>query len=720
MQAGRNCWRICRADRVSFLIDGADYFRTLHHSLPQARQQIMILAWDIYSQLKLIPSKTEGESEGVPTISELLDQLVRDNHNLCVNILSWDFSLLYALSREWLPIYKLDWSTHRRFKFCLDDQFPLGASHHQKIVVIDDALAFSGGLDLTRGRWDTPEHRADDERRSVVDGDPLPIRPYHDVQMAVTGTVAAALGSLARERWRRATGRKLAAPELLSAANGSLWPAELQVDIEDVDVAIVRTAPAYNEFVEVREVEQLYLDSIAAAEKYIYIENQFFTTPLITRALARRLAETDGPEIILNFPLNTEGWLSQQSMDMMRVIAIRRLREADKHNHLAIYYPAKPDLGELSINLHAKIMIMDDCFVRVGSANLNNRSMGMDTECDLAIEAGQDDARVHDAIRSFRNRLLAEHLNCTTDAVNAEVEQQGSLLRAIETLRGEGRTLKYLESHLPEPDERTLYDIQLADPERPVDSEILLKHFVPEKQIKSAGRRIAGWVLTLLVLLMLAATWRFTSLRDWLDITTLSEIANQWRASSLTPLIVIAAFVVGGLLIIPVTAMIIVSVLVFDPLMGFVYALTGSAISALSAYGLGGLLGRNAVRQLAGRRINQISRQLAKRGLLTMLVVRIVPVAPFTIINLVAGASHIRFRDFVAGTMLGMTPGILGITLLTDRVQASLRSPDWQTLLTLLIVAAIVFVAGYLLSRKLLTLTKSQSMSSAQNSPPQD
>ena len=103
-----------------------------------------------------------------------------------------------------------------------------------------------------------------------------------------------------------------------------------------------------------------------------------------------------------------------------------------------------------------------------------------------------------------------------------------------------------------------------------------------------------------------------------------------------------------------------------------------------------------------------------------MVVVRIVPVAPFTVINLIAGASHIRFRDFVLGTLFGMTPGILGVTLLTDRVEAPLRSPDWSTLLTLVMVAAMVFTAGYWLSRQLMKLAKNGNKTSAEKSPQQD
>ena len=266
--------------------------------------------------------------------------------------------------------------------------------------------------------------------------------------------------------------------------------------------------------------------------------------------------------------------------------------------------------------------------------------------------------------------------------------------------------MRELEPELPEFDENTLRDIRLADPERPVDSETLLKHFVPEKQAKPAGMRILRWTLVLLVLVAMAAAWRFTPLRELLDVAALEQIAQQWRGSPIAPLAVIAVFVAGGLLVVPVTAMIVVSVLIFEPVAGFSYALAGSLVSALAGYAIGTRLGKNTVRQLAGTKLNEVSRALAKRGVLTMLVVRVVPVAPFTVVNVVAGASHIRFRDFAFGTLFGMAPGILGITLVTDQAAKAIKSPDWQTVLTMIVVAAVVIGAGYLLSRRLLTMTK--------------
>ncbi len=710
LQEGRNCWRIRKADKLAFLVDGAAYFKALYDGLQLAREQVLMLAWDVHSRLHLIPPRRQDSELATSVLGDLLNRLAGDNSSLDVYILGWDFSLLYAPDREWMPVYKLDWKTHRRVRFCLDDKCPLGGSHHQKVVVIDDALAFAGGLDVTRGRWDTPEHRADDGRRQAVDGDELPIRPFHDIQMALTGSAAVALGDMARERWRRATGKELDAPQ---ASDDEHWPSGLAPDIEGANVAIARTEPGFGDFEEVREVEQLYLDSIAAAHSYIYIENQFLTAPSITDALARRLTDPDGPEVVLVLPLETTGWLSQQSMDMMRVVAINTLREADKHKRLAIYYPDRPGLGELSINVHAKLMIMDDRFVRVGSANLNNRSMGLDTECDIAIEAAADQSDIQAQIRNFRNRLLSEHLDRDAGEVDASIKEKGTLIEGIEALRGGARTLQPLEPRLPEADERTLRDIRFTDPERPVNAETLLKHFVPAKQAKPAGMRILRWTLLISLLLGMAAAWRFTPLSDWLDVNALAQIAEQLQGSFIAPIAVVAGFVVGGFLMVPVTAMIVISVLVFDPVAGYLYALAGSFLSAVAVYAVGAVLGRNVVRQVAGERINEVSRQLARRGILTVLVVRVVPVAPFSVINLVAGASHIRFRDFTLGTLLGMAPGILGIALVTDRVAATLRSPDWYTIMTLIVVAAVVLAAGYMLSRRLLKLARSTNKAAA-------
>lgn len=175
-----------------------------------ARRSILILGWDIDSRFELTREKT---SDGFPTaLCDFLDTLVQRRPELEIHVLNWDYSLILAPDREWVSKVKFDWSTHERMHFKLDRHFPTGASHHQKVAVVDDKVAFVGGLDFTHGRWDASKHRADDHRRADTDGE-IP-QPYHDVQVMVSGKIAADLGDLCRQRWKTATGEELSAPEV--------------------------------------------------------------------------------------------------------------------------------------------------------------------------------------------------------------------------------------------------------------------------------------------------------------------------------------------------------------------------------------------------------------------------------------------------------------------------------------------------------------------------
>src|SRR5687768_14222669 len=234
---GRNCWRIERCGRFAFLVDGEAYFTAVREAIARAKKSVFILGWDIDSRMRLVPG---GANDGFPEeLGDFLNEVVKKRRELRMYVLSWDFAMVFAMDREWLPMYKLDWRTHRRLSFRLDDKHPVGASHHQKIVVVDDALAFVGGLDLTHCRWDTPAHACDEKGRCDPDGKPY--RPYHDVQVMVDGDAARALGELCRDRWQRVAVRP--ARRIDTAPANDPWPPHVTPEITDVDVAISRTDP---------------------------------------------------------------------------------------------------------------------------------------------------------------------------------------------------------------------------------------------------------------------------------------------------------------------------------------------------------------------------------------------------------------------------------------------------------------------------------------------
>ncbi|MDX1376337.1 MAG: VTT domain-containing protein, partial [Burkholderiales bacterium] len=211
---------------------------------------------------------------------------------------------------------------------------------------------------------------------------------------------------------------------------------------------------------------------------------------------------------------------------------------------------------------------------------------------------------------------------------------------------------------------------------------------VPHDERPHAGRRIVVLAVLVALLLALAAAWRWGPLADVLDRDLLAQAAAWAEASPAAPLWVLAAYVVASLSALPITLLIVATALVFGPLAAFVYALGGALAGAVLGFGLGHVLGRDAVRRLAGARVNALSQRLAQRGLIAVVAVRVVPVAPFTVVNVVAGASHIRLRDFVAGTLLGMAPGTAAVSLFSDRLSAALRAPTPATLAALAVGAA--------------------------------
>jgi phosphatidylserine/phosphatidylglycerophosphate/cardiolipin synthase-like enzyme/membrane protein DedA with SNARE-associated domain len=696
LKPGRNCWRIEHADRVSFLVDGADYFHAFRETAKNAQCSIMILGWDIDGRFEL---ERDRPADELPTnLRDFLNSLVSRRKRLHIHVLDWDFAMIYVPDREWLPLYKMDWTTHQRLHFRMDSRHPVGASHHQKIVVIDERVAFVGGLDFTSGRWDTSEHRPDDPRRR--DNNSIIRQPYHDVQMMVTGTIAKALGQLARERWRMATGQKLRAPNL--PKDHDPWPYDITADLVDVAVGVARTYPKYNDQEQVREVEQLLVDAIGAAHDTIYIENQYFTAQKIGDALARRLGEDDGPEIVVVLCQQTAGWLAQNTMDVLRERLLKRLHAADRHGRLRVYCPHVPGLGKQCINVHAKVLIVDDELLRVGSANFNNRSMGLDTECDLAIEA-KGEARIRNGIAGLRNRLLAEHLDVAPAAVAEELAKQRSNIRTIEALSGNGRTLRPLGFRVSEELNALVPDAQIADPELPIHADQLALHFVADEERAPAKRSLIALASVLIVALLFAATWRWTPLGEWVDLKETISLLSSLRGDWIAPIIVTIVYIVAAVLVFPVTLLIIATGLVFGALYGFVYALLGTEISALITFAVGQHLGHNTIRsRLSNRWVSRVSRRLARQGLLAMITLRVIRIAPFTVINLVAGASHIRFRDFALGTLLGMAPGALALTVFSGHVVATIMAPDAMRIATLLILAVIIGAGTWWLSRWLL------------------
>lgn len=448
-------WRIEQADRFAVIVDAEAYFRVARRAMLQAKRRIMLVGWDFDARITL--DYECAADEGPATVGEFIYWLVQRNPELEVYLLRWDVGAFKALLRGTTVLTVVKWMRHPRIHTRLDSHHPTGASHHQKVVVIDDCLAFCGGIDMTGDRWDTRAH-LDDEPRRVQPGG-RPYKPWHDATSATSGPVAAALGEMARARWQAAGGSAL--PPITDG--GACWPDGLDPDFTDIPVRIARTVPAMTDQEPVHESEALFLRQIAAARAHVYVESQYFASRRIAEAIARRLDEADGPEFVVVNPETAQGWLEPIAMDSARARLVEALRRRDVHGRFRLYHPYTA--GGRPIYAHAKILIADDRVLRLGSSNMNNRSLRLDTECDLAIEA--DDPATAARIAAIRDDLLAEHLGVAPERVKATLAETGSLIATVEALRGEGRSLRPYQAPDIGAVQAWLADHEVLDPEGP-------------------------------------------------------------------------------------------------------------------------------------------------------------------------------------------------------------------------------------------------------------
>jgi phosphatidylserine/phosphatidylglycerophosphate/cardiolipin synthase-like enzyme len=439
LKRGSNCWKISEVHRTGLLVDARDYFRAFYHAARAAEHYILLSGWQFDSGVALLRGADAEAAGEEARLLPFLNALCESKPDLRIYILAWDFSMIYGLDREWFQELYFNWTTNERLQFCFDRCNFFDASHHQKFVVIDGRLAFVGGLDLCAARWDERDHRVSHPLRVEAPG--TPYRSFHDVQSFHSGPVAVQLAKLFRARWKVSCSEELELP----AANGN---AEVKIEptipIAAKKVAISRTlTEASCSAQSIFEIRDLFLDAIAAADHLVYIENQYFSSEAMFEALVARMRCRERPklDIVLMIAKDAEAFLEQLSIGIMQSRLIRQLREAAEEtgHHLGIYYPASvgADGAELETYIHSKLLLVDDRFLTVGSANMNNRSLGYDTELNVAWE-GEGDDELSRSIGAARIDLLAEHTGLGTEACR-RLRSPG-LVRDLNRLADSGTT----------------------------------------------------------------------------------------------------------------------------------------------------------------------------------------------------------------------------------------------------------------------------------------
>ncbi len=387
-------------------------------------------------------------------------------------------------------------------------------------------------------------------------------------------------------------------------------------------------------------------------------------------------------------------------MQAGRVRLMARFRAAGLGDRVRLVTPVVDDGdGPVDIMVHAKVVVVDDRSLRVGSSNLNNRSMGLDTECDVVVLGRGDDSRR--SIRRVRDALIAEHTGRTVDEVAEALDGPGSALAAIDRLSDEGR-----RRLLPVEDDPALGEsvpesvAALADPDRPIPELISLEELRPPR---SARRWLKRWPVAAIALaaFALVLAWRYSPLGEWAEVGHLVAPMRAVAASDWAPLAVLGIYVAGGLTMFPITVLIGVTAMVFGPWEGALYSGFGSLAGALVGYALGRCLGERAPAPLRVQdgRLARLIRTFADNGVIGMASLRMLPVAPFTLINLVAGLVRTRFLDFTLGSALGLAPGIVAFNLMGVQFAAVLTEGRLQDIGILIGLLAAWMLVSVLLQR---------------------
>jgi phospholipase D1/2 len=405
-------FRRARVDESAVIVDARAYYGAFYRAALQARRYILFAGWQFDTEVALLRGDDALDAPLPVSFLPFLEALCQKEEELRIYILAWDYSFVYALEREWLQDLKFALKTPNRLRFEFDRHPRYGASHHQKFVVIDGAISFAGGMDICDERWDDRGHLAVDPLRINAAGEPC--RPNHEVQAAVVGEAAATLTELFRARWLAACGEELelarsTAPssthfDLLALTKGAA------LMLRAGEVCLSRTAVAPEGSV-VAEIRTAYEAVLGSAERLIYIETQYFTSRSIASALLSRLRDETKTklQIVVVLPRGADTGKEKFALGEAQSMVLGALEEtARTTGHELLFLCSAIGNGEDTTFIHSKVLIVDDLFLSVGSANMTERSMGLDSELSLFWQANGDEALAAD-ITNVRASLLAEH-----------------------------------------------------------------------------------------------------------------------------------------------------------------------------------------------------------------------------------------------------------------------------------------------------------------------
>lgn len=680
-KTGQNCWRVKNASFAAPVIDCSNYYRAVHQAICNARHTLHIVGWDIDSRIELLRGKEAESSQCPNTLYELLKWKSEITPDLKMYLNRWNYSIFLAAERENFASMKWKLQDIKHLEFIFDDQLPLGASHHQKIIVVDDEIAFCGGMDIAIARWDNRQHHVSENERkdpkgTLFLGQEHKYKPYHDVQMLVSGEAAQSLGELARKRWFYATGKraKFVKPNHTNKLPDA-WPKSIVPTFENVEVGISLTVPRFRNQKLNRGVERLYVDMIEKAEYFIYMENQFFAHVEIAEALNKRLHEKPELRVLMVSCKDPQGFMERKTMYHGRVMFKDALTKNGVKDRTVLAYPISKEKNKQSqVRIHSKVMIVDDRYLRIGSSNINYRSMTLDTECDLVVEG--TDEKTCQSIAAIRNDLIREHTGRSIKQIEHMIMDGESVQAFLKDVAHSRQHLRETKDEIYRKEALAKFFKRFGDPSKPILPSTLTAYRSVLKKGKSKRPIPLKLMAAAVVILLLLFTWKFTPISEYVNAKNIATVFEDARNTMWALPLGILAYALGTLLFVPHIIMTTAVVMTFSPLEALFVAITGSLLSCTIGYFLGMALGKKSLNAVFGKYSDKISHYAHKGGVIGLTMLRLIPSGPFTAQNLILGMIKVPYSTLMCSTLLALLPGTIIFIYVGKAALDLFKDPD--------------------------------------------
>jgi phosphatidylserine/phosphatidylglycerophosphate/cardiolipin synthase-like enzyme len=356
--------------------EAGNYYRRISDLLEGAREHAVFTGWQVDSRLPFPDPRARAGGPALETLKQKILRLVEAKPGFHFYFLMWDHAYFYTLERETMQGRIWD-NLHPRVHFVFDNRHPYGASHHEKIAVIDGKVAFCGGIDLCDERWDSPSHLLHDPRRSL-DWRREKHGPYHDLAVQVTGPVCGEILRHVGRRWRQLSSVPFPEPARgRTAVRGGGHRVLLSRTLVSPEDPIVR------------DVEFLFRDLLRTARRRILLEGQYWWSRRVNEWLIEAMRRR-GPGLEVLIVLADLGKLkalsSQMSAHELGLVAELQAvaRETGARLHVgAPFAYGGPEDPPRPVYVHSKVMVVDDRYLMIGSANFAERALRLDTELAL-------------------------------------------------------------------------------------------------------------------------------------------------------------------------------------------------------------------------------------------------------------------------------------------------------------------------------------------------